>query len=77
MKKILILILIGIYLLPQNLKAQNNDAAIAAGVGALVAIGVGIAAVQQMKEQVELEATQHILSNYPEYNKFLLKSTPY
>ena len=74
MKKILILILIGIYLVPQNLKAQNNDAAVAAGVGALVAIGAGIAAVQQMKEQVELEATQHILSNFPQYNRFLLKT---
>ena len=74
MKKILILILIGIYIIPQNLKAQNNDAAVAAGVGALVAIGAGIAAVQQMKEQVELEATQHILSNFPQYNRFLLKT---
>tara|TARA_B100000795_G_scaffold47369_1_gene31155 strand:+ start:60 stop:788 length:729 start_codon:yes stop_codon:yes gene_type:complete len=74
MKKILILILIGIYLVPQNLKAQNNDAAVAAGAGALVAIGAGIAAVQQMKEQVELEATQHILSNFPQYNRFLLKT---
>tara|TARA_B110000444_G_scaffold162442_1_gene151783 strand:+ start:109 stop:513 length:405 start_codon:yes stop_codon:yes gene_type:complete len=74
MKKILILIFVGIYLMPQNLKAQNNDAAIAAGVGALVAIGAGIAAVQQMKEQVELEATQHILSNFSQYNKFLLKT---
>ena len=73
MKKNITLLLILIYLIPQNLRAQNNDEAIAAGVGALVAIGAGIAAVEQMKEQVELEATQHILSSFPEYNRFLLK----
>ena len=74
MKKILIIFLIGIYLLPQNLQAQDNESAVAAGVGALVAIGVGIAAVEQMKEQVELEATQYILSKFPENNRFLLKT---
>ena len=74
LKKTIILFLIGVYLIPQNLQAQDNDAAIAAGVGALVAIGAGIAAVEQMKEQVELEATQYILSKFPEYNRFLLKT---
>ena len=77
MKKILILILIGIYLMPQNLKAQNNDAVIAAGVGAvgaLVSIGVGIAAVEQLKEQFELKATQWLLKNHPEFTKFQLKT---
>ena len=74
MRKILILILIGIYLIPQNLQAQKNDAAIAAGVGALVAIGAGIAAVEQMKEQVELRATEYVLNEYPDLNRFLLKT---
>jgi len=72
MKKILILILIGIYLMPQNLKAQNNDAAIAgAAIGTLVGAAIKI---QLLKEQVELEATQYVLNNFPEYDKFSLQT---
>ncbi|WP_370476133.1 hypothetical protein [Tamlana flava] len=74
MKKILIIIIAFIYLIPQNSKAQDDGAAVAAVAGGLLAIGAGIAAVEQMKEQAELNATEWFLTNYPEYNKFSLKT---
>ena len=70
----LFILLVSMCIIPKNLKAQDNGAAIAAGVGALVAIGVGVAAVEQMKERAELTATQWILSNNPELNSFSLKT---
>ncbi len=72
MKKVLIIFMTLVYLTPQNLKAQNEGAALA--VGALVAIGAGIAAVKQMEERAELTATQWILSNNPELTSFSLKT---
>ncbi len=72
MKKNITLLLILVCLIPQNLQAQKNDAAIASGVGALAAIAVGVASIEQMKEQVELQATEHILNEYPDLNRFLL-----
>tara|TARA_Y100000385_G_scaffold226212_1_gene236829 strand:+ start:286 stop:1008 length:723 start_codon:yes stop_codon:yes gene_type:complete len=74
MKKILILLVAITYLVPQNLKAQNDGAAVAAVAGGLLAIGSGIAAVKQMEEKAELTATQWILSNNPELNSFSLKT---
>lgn len=72
MKKVLILVIILTYLLPQSSKAQNDGAVAVAG--ALVAIGAGIAAVKQMEERAELTATQWILSNNPEITSFSLKT---
>lgn len=72
MKKIIILFLVITYLVPQNVKAQNEGAVVAAG--ALIAIGAGIAAVKQMEERAELTATQWILSNNPELSSFSLKT---
>ena len=75
MKKLLIFLLIGLVLLPNNVQAQKNDgAAIAAVAGGLLAIGAGIAAVKQMEERAELTATQWVLSNQPEMNSFSLKT---
>lgn len=74
MKKILILLVAITYLVTQNLKAQNDGAAVAAVAGGLLAIGSGIAAVKQMEEKAELTATQWILSNNPELNSFSLKT---
>ncbi|TXD82218.1 hypothetical protein ESY86_15415 [Subsaximicrobium wynnwilliamsii] len=74
MKKILILFVVVMYLAPQNLKAQNDGAAVATVAGGLLAIGAGIAAIEQMKEQAELTATEWFLTNHPEYNKFSLKT---
>lgn len=75
MKKITLLFLLIItFLVPKNAQAQDNGAAIAAGAGALLAIGAGIAAVEQMKERAELTATEWILSNNPELVNFSLKT---
>jgi len=72
-KLILLLILLG-HLVPQQTKAQDDGAAIAAVAGGLLAIGAGIAAVEQMKEQAELTATEWLLSNHTEYTSFSLKT---
>ncbi|OUR90939.1 hypothetical protein A9Q87_13475 [Flavobacteriales bacterium 34_180_T64] len=72
MKKLVLLFIIIIYLIPKQTKAQSDGAIVAAG--ALVAIGVGIAAVKQMEERAELTATQWILSNNPELTSFSLKT---
>lgn len=74
MRKVLISIIAIIYIIPQNSKAQDDGAAIAAVAGGLIAIGAGIAAVEQMKEQAELTATEWFLTNHPEYSKFSLKT---
>jgi hypothetical protein len=73
MKKVLIVLLISILFIPKN-QAQNDGQAIAALAGGLIAIGAGVAAVEQMKEQAELTATQWILSNHPEFDSFSLKT---
>lgn len=59
---------------PQQAKAQDSGAAVAATVGALAMIGAGIAAVEQMKERAELTATQWVLANQPGMNSFSLKT---
>lgn len=74
MKKIIISSLIVLSLFPNNLKAQNDGAAVAAVAGGLLAIGAGVAAVEQMKERAELNATEWFLTNYPDYDKFSLKT---
>lgn len=74
MKKLLILSICLIYLLPKKVNAQDEAAAAAAVAGGLLAIGAGIAAVEQMKEQAELNATEWFLTNHPEYNQFSLKT---
>lgn len=73
MKKIILLVAL-IILVPKNTYAQDEGAAIAAVAGGLLAIGVGIAAVEQMKEQAELTATEWFLTHHPEYNQFSLKT---
>lgn len=75
MKKLLLLVLLTITIcFPQRNQAQNKGEAMAAVAGGLMAIGAGIAAVEQMKEQAELNATQYMLSNFPELNSFSLKT---
>lgn len=73
MKKIILITLIGLILITPKSHAQK-DAAAAAVVGGLFAIGAGIAAVEAMKEQAELSATEWFLSNHPEFTKFSLKT---
>ena len=74
MKRTIILIITIILFVPQNIKSQNDGAAVAAVAGGLLAIGAGIAAVEQMKEHAELTATEWFLTNHPEYSKFSLKT---
>lgn len=73
MRKLLLILIAISCLLPRNLHAQNNENAAIAGaaIGALVGAAIQI---QLLKEQVELEATQYILNNFPEYNQFELKT---
>lgn len=74
MKKLLLALLIAIYLTPKPSNSQEG-AAVAAGIaGGLIAIGVGIAAMEQMKENAELTATQWVLANNPEMTSFSLKT---
>ena len=51
MKHITLIVLVLILLFPKNSNAQDNGAAVAGAVGALAAIGAGIAAIEQMKER--------------------------
>ncbi|RZT96162.1 hypothetical protein EV201_0795 [Ancylomarina subtilis] len=72
MKKLLLFLIITSYLLPNTLKAQNEGEIAVAAAGALLTIGAGVAAVEQMKERAELTATQWILANHPELTSFSL-----
>lgn len=73
MKKVILTFVLVCLLIPKA-KAQDDGAAIAAVAGGLLAIGAGIAAIEQMKEQAELNATEWVLSNKPELNSFSLKT---
>ncbi|WP_339611864.1 hypothetical protein [uncultured Planktosalinus sp.] len=73
MKKIIFLIAL-ICIVPKNMYTQDEGAVIGAVAGGLIAIGAGIAAVEQMKEQAELTATEWFLTNHPEYTQFSLKT---
>lgn len=75
MKKLTLVLIIIALLVPKQSKAQSNGATAAVAIGAgLLAIGAGIAAVEDMKERAELTATQWILANHPELNSFSLKT---
>ena len=74
MRKLVLLCIVITFFIPRQVTAQNDGAAIAAVAGGLLSIGAGIAAVEQMKEQAELTATQWVLSNHPELNSFSLKT---
>ena len=69
-----ILIFLGLFLVvPNSLRAQKNDNA-AAIAGGLLAIGAGIAAIEQLKEQLEQKAVEQVLNEYPEFINFELKT---
>lgn len=63
-------ILIG--LTPRKAQGQEKGETVAAAVGALAMIGAGIAAMEQLKEEFELFATDYILDEY-DYKAFELK----
>lgn len=74
MKKSLLILILIITIIPKQSYAQNKGEAIAGIAGGLLAIGAGVAAVEQMKEKAELTATQWILTNRPELTSFSLKT---
>ena len=74
MKKITLVFLVLLSILPKSMQSQGEGEAIAAVAGGLLAIGAGVAAVEQMKEQAELTATQWILENQPNLESFSLKT---
>jgi len=75
MKNLVIFLTILTLLIPKKSNSQDKGAATAVAVGAgILAIGAGIAAVENMKERAELNATEWILSNHPELENFSLKT---
>ena len=74
MRKIITLLILVLLLIPKKVEAQNNGTAAVAAIAGIAAIGAGIIAAEQMKEQAELKATQWILSNHPELTSFSLKT---
>ena len=73
MKKYILVILFIIYLIPKNINAQNEGyAAAAAGI---LAIGGAIAAIEQMKENLEQIAVEQVLTEYPDLVNFELKTS--
>ena len=73
MKKLFIVILVAAMLIPSSAKSQNNDGAAAAAAG-ILAIGAGIAAIEQLKEQLEQKAVEEVLTAYPNLINFELKT---
>jgi len=72
MKKSIIILLVALVFIPKEQIAQNNDG-VAAAAGAL-AIGGAIAAVEQIKETLEQEAVEQVLTAYPYLINFELKT---
>jgi len=75
MKKIILILIIGCVIFPSNTKAQSDAAAGAAILGGIVAIGAGIAGIEQFKEQLEHKAVEEILTNYNMTNFKIKTST--
>lgn len=73
MKKINLLLITLTLLFSKQTNAQN-DGVVAGIAGGLVALGVGIATIEEMKEHAELKATEWILANHPEISTFNLKT---
>ena len=73
MKKLFTGVLVAAMLIPSSAKSQNNDGAAAAAAG-ILAIGAGIAAIEQLKEQLEQKAVEEVLTAYPNLINFELKT---
>ena len=73
MKKLFTIALVILMLIPSKAKSQNNEGAAAAAAG-LLAIGAGIAAIEQLKEQLEQKAVEEVLTAYPSLINFELKT---
>lgn len=71
--KSLIILLALICLVPKKSEAQDLNAGLAIGAG-LLAIGTGIAAMHDLQESAELDATEWLLQNHPEINSFSVQT---
>ena len=74
MKKITIALILFIFLVPKIQYAQKGAGAAAAAAGVL-AVGGAIAAIEQLKENLEQVAVQQVLSEYPYLENFELKTS--
>lgn len=74
MKKIIIILSVFLFMQPKQIFSQDNDA-VAAGVGALLGVGVAIAAVEEIKENLEQAAVEQVLRAYPFLIDFELKTS--
>jgi len=75
MKKLTIVLFVTLLLIPKQSHAQNDGVkAVAAGIGAAIAVGAIISSIEDMKERVELKATEWVLTNHPELSSFSLKT---
>ena len=72
--KLITFLTIGLLLFTKNIQAQNNAANIANVATGIMAIGVGIMAIEDMQERTELSATQWLLTNHSEIPNFSLKT---
>ena len=73
MNKLFTVVWVAAMLIPSSAKSQNNDGAAAAAAG-ILAIGAGIAAIEQLKEQLEQKAVEEVLTAYPNLINFELKT---
>lgn len=73
MKKTILILLIAGMFMPKQANAQNNDGVAAAAAG-LLAIGGAIAAIEQIKENLEQVAVEQVLTAYPYLVNFELKT---
>jgi hypothetical protein len=73
MKKIILILLIAGMFMPKQATAQNNDGVAAAAAG-LLAIGGAIAAIEQIRENLEQVAVEQVLTAYPYLVNFELKT---
>lgn len=73
--KLLLIVIAFIFLLPSQAKSQNNTAtAVAATVATAGIIASAIISSEDMQERAELQATEWLLSNHPEFTTFNLKT---
>ena len=73
MKKLIMMAIVSLLLFPTNTKAQD-DGIVAAATG-ILAIGSAIAAVEQVKERLELRAVEYVLNEYPDLVEFELTTS--
>ena len=72
MKKLIMIAIVSLLLFPTNIKAQ--DEGIAAAAAGLLAVGGAIAAVESLKESLELRAVEYILREKPDFVDFDLST---